>query len=151
MLGKKQARKRKIFAGKAPFLSDLNKMFEAKTEWIWKKHIPKGEPMILNGREGSGKTTICLQMAKEMLREYPDHVIYWLATEGAVKNTAYPCQCNRFNQSPLYDRSKFGWFVSVRLSATRGIWRPWRRFWKQPKNQFWRFLLIASGINRMRG
>ena len=59
-------------------------MFSAKTEWIWKEHIPKGEPMILNGREGSGKTTISLQMAKEMLREFPDHVIYWLATEAPL-------------------------------------------------------------------
>jgi phage/plasmid primase-like uncharacterized protein/archaellum biogenesis ATPase FlaH len=68
-------------------MSDLQKKYSAEIEWIWRVHVPKGEPMIWSGREGSGKTTIALNCAQEILQAYPDHMVYWCATEGAVKNT----------------------------------------------------------------
>ena len=42
---------------------------------------------MINGREGSGKTTICLQIAKEILQKKDKGIIIWLATEGSVRNT----------------------------------------------------------------
>jgi archaellum biogenesis ATPase FlaH len=44
-------------------------------------------PIIVNGREGDGKTTICMQAGKEILENNPKGSVVWLATEGAVQDT----------------------------------------------------------------
>jgi hypothetical protein len=68
-------------------LDELEKRYSAKVTWIWKSHIPENEPSMLAAREGDGKTTIGLQASNEMLNNHPDRMVYWLATEGAIKNT----------------------------------------------------------------
>jgi len=68
-------------------LDDLAKEYSSEPSWIWRQHIPEGEPSMIAAREGTGKTTICLQMAKEMCELDPGHIVAWLATEGAVRNT----------------------------------------------------------------
>ena len=68
-------------------LEDLGEYFSRDYEWIWGNHIPKGIPIMVNGREGTGKTTICLQVAKEMLELHPESMIMWFATEGTVSDT----------------------------------------------------------------
>jgi hypothetical protein len=67
-------------------LDALSKKFSTTVEWVWQKHIPSGLPIILNGREGSGKTTIALQSAKEMLIQRQEGTVIFLASEGAVQD-----------------------------------------------------------------
>jgi archaellum biogenesis ATPase FlaH len=42
---------------------------------------------MVNGREGTGKTTICMQAGKEILQTHENGTVLWLATEGAVQDT----------------------------------------------------------------
>jgi len=72
---------------RARHYSDLQKQFSAKIDWIYKRHIPRAEPVLIDGREGSGKTTIVLCIVDEILETNPDGVVVWIATEGAVRDT----------------------------------------------------------------
>lgn len=56
-------------------------------DYLWKRHIPSGQPVMVNGREGIGKTSICLVIAREILLEHPRGEILWLATEGQILDT----------------------------------------------------------------
>lgn len=56
-------------------------------EFLWRDVIPKSMPIMLCGREGSGKTTNALQMAKEIIESHDSGFVVWLATEGAVLDT----------------------------------------------------------------
>ncbi len=67
--------------------NELEQEFGGETTWFWRKHLPAGLPCMLNGREGVGKTSICLQIAKEALETYPEGLIIWLACEGFVADT----------------------------------------------------------------
>jgi len=67
--------------------NDLEKEFSADLQWLWRKHIPKSLPSMVSGREGTGKTTFCLQAAKEILENNPKGVVVWIATEGFVRDT----------------------------------------------------------------
>lgn len=60
---------------------------DKEVRWLWREHIPAGMPVIVNGREGIGKTTNCIAMGKEILEENPDNCIIWVASEGFVKDT----------------------------------------------------------------
>lgn len=77
----------KTNTGRALTLSDLRNQFSVETRWLWRTHFPQGMPCMVNGREGSGKTTICLASAKEILEEHKKGSILWLATEGQVLDT----------------------------------------------------------------
>jgi hypothetical protein len=68
-------------------LTELQQSYDSKVSWVWRNHYPVGLPIILNGREGQGKTTIGLCSAKEILQTHPQGMIVWLATEGAVQDT----------------------------------------------------------------
>ncbi len=81
----KREQKRKGPSGMT--LDDLQKTYSREPVWVWKKHVPKGMPIIVNGREGSGKTSIKLQACKEVLSNHKEGNICWLATEGAVADT----------------------------------------------------------------
>jgi DNA polymerase III delta prime subunit len=65
-------------------LIDLEQRFHTTTDWLWRTHIPHGQPIIFNGREGIGKTTTLMVIAKELLNENSTGSILWLATEGKV-------------------------------------------------------------------
>lgn len=67
--------------------AQLSKRFSSVPEWIYRRHLPKAQPVLFNGREGDGKSTICLQMSKEILEIHFKGVIIWIASEGAVRNT----------------------------------------------------------------
>jgi archaellum biogenesis ATPase FlaH len=67
--------------------SSLIKLYSDDVKWIYRNHIPKGQPCMINGREGVGKTGFSLKIVKEILEQYTQNIIVWLATEGAVKNT----------------------------------------------------------------
>lgn len=68
----------------------LRTKYEGGTvEFIWREHIFAGMPIIVNGREGVGKTTNCAQMAKEILDEYPNNSVIWIASEGFIKDTIH--------------------------------------------------------------
>jgi len=66
---------------------ELEKQFSAEIHWLWRNHVPGAEPSMINAREGDGKTTVCLQIAKEVLDTHTEGLVVWVATEGAVKNT----------------------------------------------------------------
>jgi len=68
-------------------LEDLRPLFDEKVEWLYRNHIPKGMPIILNGREGEGKTTIAVQIGNEILYQNPEGIIIWIASEGFVSDT----------------------------------------------------------------
>lgn len=68
-------------------LDELQGRFTIETDWLWRQNIPRGQPIILNGREGIGKTTIAMVAAKEILQEYLTGSVVWLATEGKVLDT----------------------------------------------------------------
>ena len=68
-------------------LDELSECFEHEVEMLWRNRIPKGMPIIVNGREGHGKTTICAQASKEMLEANPNGMVFWIASEGFVKDT----------------------------------------------------------------
>lgn len=42
---------------------------------------------MVNGREGIGKTTICLKIGDEILAENPRGSAIWIASEGFAKDT----------------------------------------------------------------
>jgi archaellum biogenesis ATPase FlaH len=65
----------------------LRNRFGEDIEWLWRNHVPRRMPIIINGREGDGKTTICLQIANEILEEYPEGIIIWIASEGHLADT----------------------------------------------------------------
>jgi predicted ATP-dependent serine protease len=44
-------------------------------------------PGILAGDEGIGKTTIALQISKEIIEENPHNSVLWFATEGTIADT----------------------------------------------------------------
>lgn len=79
--------------------TDLEKEFSGDIEWLWREHIPKALPSMVNGREGSGKTTLCLQMAKEILKSNPEGMVVWVATEGFVLDTF-----NKMKEMGIKDR-----------------------------------------------
>jgi hypothetical protein len=68
-------------------LSAMKTRFSQSIEWLFSKLIPARMPVIINGREGLGKTTICLAIVKHILERFPDCVVLWLATEGTVADT----------------------------------------------------------------
>jgi hypothetical protein len=68
-------------------LAELKKRFSAQVSWVWREHLPKGLPVIVNGREGTGKTTILIQAGKEILENHPQGSVVWLASEGRVADT----------------------------------------------------------------
>lgn len=79
-------------------LTELSTQYDSEVSWVWRKHFPLGLPVIVNGREGMGKTTICLQAAKEILSQHAGGNIVWLATEGAVQDTV-----SKMVERDLYD------------------------------------------------
>lgn len=68
-------------------LDQLRNQYDSEVSWVWRKHFPFGLPVIVNGREGMGKTTICLKAAKEILEQHSNGMVVWQATEGAVQDT----------------------------------------------------------------
>lgn len=78
---------------------DLEKEFSGEIDWLWREHIPKALPSMVNGREGSGKTTLCLQIAKEILKSNHTGMVIWIATEGFVLDTF-----NKMKEMELNDR-----------------------------------------------
>lgn len=68
-------------------LDQLQNQYDSEVSWVWRKHFPFGLPVIVNGREGQGKTTICLRAAREILEQHSTGMVVWLATEGAVQDT----------------------------------------------------------------
>ena len=65
----------------------MKSRFSQIIEWLFCKIIPARMPIIINGREGLGKTTICLAIAKAILELFPGRVVFWFATEGTVADT----------------------------------------------------------------
>lgn len=68
-------------------LDQLQNQYDSEVSWIWRRHVPAGLPIILNGREGTGKTTISLRIGKEILEQHSSGMVVWLATEGTVQDT----------------------------------------------------------------
>jgi hypothetical protein len=70
-------------------LKELKQQYEygKEIQFVYRKHLPKGMPVIFGGREGSGKTTNALQMGKEIIETHDSGIVVWLATEGAVLDT----------------------------------------------------------------
>ncbi|HOP48445.1 MAG TPA: AAA family ATPase [Desulfobacteraceae bacterium] len=67
-------------------LDELMKQFDVEVDFIFREHLARGYPHILNGREGIGKTSIALTIAKEIINKHPGNVI-WAATEGRLLDT----------------------------------------------------------------
>ena len=54
---------------------ELKPLFNEQVEWLYREHVPVGMPIILNGREGEGKTTIAIQMGNEILLLNPNGIM----------------------------------------------------------------------------
>jgi len=67
-------------------LENLSEKFSGEITYLWRQHIPVGMPVIVNGREGIGKTLTCLEMACEILSAHEGYVV-WLATEAFIVDT----------------------------------------------------------------
>jgi len=72
-------------------LSELKQEFSQENyiKFIWKNTIPEKQPVMFAGREGSGKTTILLHGAKEILDAHPSGGVVWVSTEGTVVDTIH--------------------------------------------------------------
>lgn len=66
---------------------ELEQYFGTKVDFLFRQHIPAAMPAMVNGREGTGKTTICLGMSKEILDTHPEGFVAWVACEGQTFNT----------------------------------------------------------------
>lgn len=64
------------------------KEFGKRIEWLWRDHIPKGNPVIYAGREGSGKSSNVAQICKEVVEEDPGAWVIWVGTEGFISDHA---------------------------------------------------------------
>jgi hypothetical protein len=80
---------KKTVKPKGVTLEELKRNFDygKEIEFLWREHIPKKMPVMISGREGSGKTTNALQIAKEIIETTDAGYVVWLATEGAVIDT----------------------------------------------------------------
>ncbi len=67
-------------------LENLSEKFSGEITYLWRRHLPAGMPVIVNAREGTGKTLTCLAMAHEILNTHDGYIV-WLATEGFVLDT----------------------------------------------------------------
>lgn len=81
---------------------DLRKLYSRTLRWIWRQHIPGGMPVMVNGREGTGKTTICLGMAKETLETHEQGIVVWVACEGQLANTLGQAEAMRLAENPRF-------------------------------------------------
>jgi archaellum biogenesis ATPase FlaH len=68
-------------------MEQLGKLFEKEVSYLWRNHIPVAMPVMISAREGDGKSTTCIQIAKEILDENPKAYIAWIASEGFVSDT----------------------------------------------------------------
>lgn len=68
-------------------LDELKSKFSGHVSYLWRQHIPKGMPVMINGREGVGKSKNGLAIARDILNENPNGVIVWVASEGFVSDT----------------------------------------------------------------
>jgi bifunctional DNA primase/polymerase-like protein/AAA domain-containing protein len=70
-------------------MAELKKEFGQGKDirFLWGSVIPMGMPIMVAGREGSGKTTICLQWVKEIIDTHKTGYVIWLSTEGTVTDT----------------------------------------------------------------
>lgn len=68
--------------------AELIKHYDAESEsFLWRTHIPRGCAALLVGREGSGKTSVALQISSEILDADQSAHVIWVACEGHVANT----------------------------------------------------------------
>jgi len=73
---------------KAKFMNvgAMAKEFGKEIEWLWRDHIPKQNPVVYAGREGSGKSSNVAQVCKEIVEGDPQAWVLWVATEGFVSD-----------------------------------------------------------------
>jgi DNA polymerase III delta prime subunit len=82
--------------------SELQAHFSRTIEYLWRSHIPKGMPVMVNAREGVGKSTICLGIAREILEANPAGLVLWVACEGQLANTL-----NQADEIGLFQSTRF--------------------------------------------
>jgi archaellum biogenesis ATPase FlaH len=80
--GEKAKQKRQLFS-----LKEIGGSFETDIKWLWRDQIPARFPIMFSGREGDGKTTNCVQIAKEILEDNPTDYVVWIASEGFAEDT----------------------------------------------------------------
>ena len=61
--------------------------YDKEIKFVWREVLPAGMPAMLAGREGSGKTTNAMRIAKEIVDSHETGFVVWLPTEGAVLDT----------------------------------------------------------------
>jgi len=81
---------------------DLHAFFTRGIEYLWRSHVVRGMPVMVNAREGVGKTTICLGIGKEILNTHPEGFVVWVACEGQLLNTL-----NQAREIGLADHDRF--------------------------------------------
>lgn len=81
---------------------DLQERFSRTIEYVWRDHIPKSMPIMVNGREGTGKSTICLGIAKDILDTHPNGQVIWVACEGQLANTLAQAEDMGLSQSTRF-------------------------------------------------
>jgi len=63
-------------------LAELKRKMSDKVSFIWRDRLPAKMLTLLSAREGIGKTTTALAIAKEVLETHPESYVIWIAAEG---------------------------------------------------------------------
>lgn len=67
-------------------LENLDAEFEI-TDSLWKQHVPSCEPVIIEGREGLGKTSLAVIITLDILRKYKQKIVVWLLCDSSPNDT----------------------------------------------------------------
>ncbi len=81
---------------------ELQTHFSRTIEYLWRSHIVRGMPVMVNAREGVGKSTICLGIAREIIEANPAGLVLWVACEGQLSNTLNQADEIGIFQSPRF-------------------------------------------------
>jgi predicted ATP-dependent serine protease len=106
----------------------MEKEFRRQIEWLWRDHIPKGNPVVYAGREGSGKSSNVAQICREIVTADVRAWVLWVATEGFVSDHA-----DKWRKLRIPDRV-------VMLSDDKGVYKLQLDNWKDRE-----FLDLAIG------
>jgi hypothetical protein len=68
-------------------LTDLDDESGDDYEWLEEMLVPKGEPMVLGGKGGTGKTQLALELSARILESDPDFWVVYVCAEGTYRDT----------------------------------------------------------------
>jgi len=93
-------------------VAQMTAEFGREIQWLWRDDLfPRSHPVIVGGREGSGKSSNVAQIAKEIVASNENYWILWVACEGFAGD-----HTDKWRKLRVPDRV-------VMLSDNRGIYK----------------------------